>query len=135
MFTRQYRCAYNSTQTYRFDPVDGKTGSPPRKDGRRGQILAIPLQCAPYTSTVLGLTLVQKERVQSDAHGASECTFARLQRHTMQKLVNAYKANPTWANARRIMIHNNRHSFASILLSLDDQAVIGQAIIHHYKGE
>jgi hypothetical protein len=53
----------------------------------------------------------------------------------MQKLVNAYKANPTWANARRIMIHNNRHSFASIMLSLDDQAVIGQAIIHHYKGE
>jgi hypothetical protein len=52
----------------------------------------------------------------------------------MQKLVNAYKANPTWANARRIMIHNNRHSFASIMLSLDDQALLQQAIARHYKG-
>lgn len=69
---------HNSLQTYRFDPVDGKTGSPPRKDGRRGQILAKPLQCAPYTSTVLGLTLVQKERVQCDALGALQCAFALL---------------------------------------------------------
>jgi len=33
----------NSLQTYRFDPVDGKTGRPPRKDGQRGQIFATPL--------------------------------------------------------------------------------------------
>jgi len=84
---------------------------------------------------VLGLTLVQKERVQSDALGHWSALSHCIGDLLMQKLVNAYKANPTWANARRIMIHNNRHSFASIMLSLDDQAVIGKAIMHHYKGE
>ena len=53
----------------------------------------------------------------------------------MQKLVDAYKANPTLDNARRIYRHDLKHAFASIVLCLDDQALIQQAIARHYKGE
>lgn len=63
-----------------------------------------------------------------------ECTFALLGDLLMQKLVDAYKANPTLENARRIYKHDWKHAFASIMLSLDDQALIQQAIARHYKG-
>ena len=53
----------------------------------------------------------------------------------MQKLIDAYKANPTLDNARRIYRHDFKHAFASIMLSLEDQALIQQAIARHYKGE
>lgn len=53
----------------------------------------------------------------------------------MKKLLDAYKADPSLANARRIYMHDWKHSFASILLGLDDQALIQQAIARHNKGE
>ena len=53
----------------------------------------------------------------------------------MKKLLDAYKANPTLDNARRIYRHDFKHAFASIVLGLDDQALIQQAIARHYKGE
>ena len=53
----------------------------------------------------------------------------------MQKLINAYKANPTLANAKRVFMYDWKHAFASIMLSLDDQALLQQAIARHNKGE
>ena len=53
----------------------------------------------------------------------------------MKKLLDAYKADPSLANARRRYMHDWKHAFASIMLSLDDQALIQQAIARHYKGE
>ena len=53
----------------------------------------------------------------------------------MKKLVDAYKADPSLANAKRIFVHDWKHAFASIMLSLDDQALIQQAIARHNKGE
>jgi hypothetical protein len=52
----------------------------------------------------------------------------------MQKLINAYKADPSLDNARRLYRHDWKHAFASIMLSLDDQALLQQAIARHYKG-
>ena len=53
----------------------------------------------------------------------------------MQKLINAYKANPTLANATRLFRYDWKHAFASIMLDLDDQALLQQAIARHNKGE
>ena len=53
----------------------------------------------------------------------------------MSKLIEAYKANPTLANAKRVFMYDWKHSFASIMLSLDDQALLQQIIARHNKGE
>jgi hypothetical protein len=53
----------------------------------------------------------------------------------MQKLINAYKANPTLENAKRVFMYEWQHTFASIMLSLDDQALLQQIIARHNKGE
>ena len=53
----------------------------------------------------------------------------------MQKLIDAYKANPTLANATRLYRHDWKHDFASMMLDLEDQALLQQAIARHKKGE
>lgn len=53
----------------------------------------------------------------------------------MRKLLEAYKANPTLANAKRVFMYDYKHAFASILLMPADQAVVQQAIAHYNKGE
>ena len=53
----------------------------------------------------------------------------------MQKLINAYKADPSLENAKRLFRHDLKHAFSSIMLSLDDQALLQQAIARHNKGE
>jgi hypothetical protein len=53
----------------------------------------------------------------------------------MKKLLNAYQANPTLANAKRVFLYDWKHSFASIMLGLEDQALLQQIIARHNKGE
>jgi hypothetical protein len=53
----------------------------------------------------------------------------------MKKLLDAYKANPTLENAKRVYRHDFKHAFASIMLGLDDQALLQQIIARHNKGE
>jgi hypothetical protein len=53
----------------------------------------------------------------------------------MSKLIAAYQANPTLANAKRVFMYDWKHSFASIMLDLEDQALLQQIIARHNKGE
>lgn len=53
----------------------------------------------------------------------------------MKKLLDAYKANPTLANAKRVFLYDYKHAFASIMLGLDDQALLQQVIARYNKGE
>ena len=53
----------------------------------------------------------------------------------MSKLIAAYQANPSLANAKRVFLYDWKHSFASIMLSLEDQALLQQIIARHNKGE
>jgi hypothetical protein len=53
----------------------------------------------------------------------------------MKKLLTAYQANPTLANAKRVFLYDWKHSFASIMLDLEDQALLQQIIARHNKGE
>jgi hypothetical protein len=52
----------------------------------------------------------------------------------MKKLLDAYQANPTLANAKRVFMYDWKHAFASILLSPADQALL-QQIIARYNRE
>ena len=45
----------------------------------------------------------------------------------MQKLIDAYKANPTDMNALKLAHHAKKHPMASCLLSVADAALIGKA--------
>lgn len=53
----------------------------------------------------------------------------------MKKLLDAYVANPTLANAKRVFLYDWKHAFASIMLSPADQALLQQIIARHNKGE
>lgn len=53
----------------------------------------------------------------------------------MRKLLEAYKANPSFANAKRLFMYDYKHAFASILLMPTDQAVLQQAIAQYNLGE
>jgi hypothetical protein len=53
----------------------------------------------------------------------------------MRKLLDAYKADPSLANAKRVYLYDWKHAFASIMLGLDDQALLQQIIARHNKGE
>jgi len=53
----------------------------------------------------------------------------------MQKLINAYKADPSVANAKRVFMYDWKHAFASIMLNPADQALLQQIIARHNKGE
>jgi hypothetical protein len=53
----------------------------------------------------------------------------------MKKLLTAYQANPSLANAKRVFLYDYKHAFASIMLSLEDQALLQQIIARHNKGE
>jgi hypothetical protein len=53
----------------------------------------------------------------------------------MKKLLTAYQADPSLANAKRVYLHDYKHAFASIMLSLEDQALLQQIIARHNKGE
>ena len=53
----------------------------------------------------------------------------------MRKLLDAYKADPSLANAKRVFLYDYKHAFASIMLSLEDQALLQQIIARHNKGE
>ena len=54
---------------------------------------------------------------------------------TMRKLLDAYKANPSFANAKRLFAYDYKHAFASIMLMPADQAVLQQAIAQYNLGE
>ena len=45
----------------------------------------------------------------------------------MQKLIDAYKANPTDMNALKLAHHAKKHPMASCLLSMSDAALIDKA--------
>jgi hypothetical protein len=53
----------------------------------------------------------------------------------MKKLLTAYQADPSLANAKRVFLYDYKHAFASIMLDLDDQALLQQIIARHNKGE
>jgi hypothetical protein len=46
----------------------------------------------------------------------------------MQKLITAWKANPTIQNAEKIAVYNRKHPMAIILLTSSDQTLIASAI-------
>jgi len=53
----------------------------------------------------------------------------------MSKLLIAYQANPTLANAKRVFMYDWKHAFASIMLNPADQTLLQQIIARHNKGE
>jgi hypothetical protein len=53
----------------------------------------------------------------------------------MKKLLTAYQADPSLANAKRVFLYDHKHAFASIMLDLDDQALLQQIIARYNKGE
>jgi hypothetical protein len=53
----------------------------------------------------------------------------------MQKLINAYKADPSLANAKRVFLHDWKHPFSSIMLNASDSHLLGLIIARHNKGE
>jgi len=75
------------------------------------------------------------ERVQSVAPRAMECAFALYGDLLMRKLLEAYKANPTKENAKRVFMYDWKHAFASVLLFPDEQALLQQIIARHNRGE
>lgn len=48
----------------------------------------------------------------------------------MEKLLAAYTAAPTDANARKIANHNRRHPFAAVMLVPSDNATLTMALDH-----
>ena len=53
----------------------------------------------------------------------------------MQKLINAYKVDPSLVNAKRVFLHDWKHAFASIMLNADDARLLQVIIARHNKGE
>ena len=53
----------------------------------------------------------------------------------MQKLINAYKADPSLANAKRVFMYDWKHAFASIMLNAEDARLLQVIIARHNKGE
>ena len=53
----------------------------------------------------------------------------------MRKLLDAYKDDPSLANAKRVFLYDWKHAFASVLLNPADQALLQQIIARHNKGE
>lgn len=47
----------------------------------------------------------------------------------MQKLIDAYKANPTAKTAARVLAHADKHPFSTLLLSSADQKALEQAAL------
>jgi hypothetical protein len=52
----------------------------------------------------------------------------------MQKLINAYKANPTLANAKRVFIHDHKHAFSCFMINAEDSALLRQIIARYNAG-
>lgn len=48
----------------------------------------------------------------------------------MTKLLTAYRANPTFANARKVRAYERSHSFSVCLLSREDADLVADAIHH-----
>jgi hypothetical protein len=48
----------------------------------------------------------------------------------MNKLLNVYRASPTFKNAQKIRAYERKHSFSVCLLSPEDQALVANAIHH-----
>lgn len=48
----------------------------------------------------------------------------------MEKLLAAYTAAPTDANARKVANHNRRHPFAAVMLVPTDSATLTAALDH-----
>jgi hypothetical protein len=48
----------------------------------------------------------------------------------MQKLLNAYRANPTFKNAQRIRAYERAHMMSLCCLSVEDQNMVATAIHH-----
>lgn len=46
----------------------------------------------------------------------------------MKKLIDAFKANPTYDNARKVWSYNRSHPMASCLISAEDNAVLDECI-------
>ena len=52
----------------------------------------------------------------------------------MQKLIDAYKANPTLANAKRVFMHDHKHAFSCFMINSADQALLQQIIARYNAG-
>lgn len=48
----------------------------------------------------------------------------------MEKLLAAYAAAPTDANARKVANHNRRHPFSAVMLVPSDSATLTTALAH-----
>jgi hypothetical protein len=46
----------------------------------------------------------------------------------MQKLIDAYRAAPSDKAAARVLKHYDKHPFAGLLLSRDDQALVARLL-------
>jgi hypothetical protein len=53
----------------------------------------------------------------------------------MSKLIAAYQANPSLANAKRVFMYDWKHAFASIMLNADDARLLQVIIARHNLGE
>ena len=52
----------------------------------------------------------------------------------MFKLLTAYRANPTLANAQKIQLYVRKHPMACVLLTPEDAAFLSNVIHHATKG-
>lgn len=85
--------------------------------------------------TLQVITPRRPERVQSDALGHWSALSHCIGDLPMRKLLDAYKADPSLANAKRVFLYDWKHAFASVLLSPADQALLQHIIARHNKGE
>ena len=47
----------------------------------------------------------------------------------MQKLLNTYRADPSFANARKLRAYERAHPFASCMLTREDDELLNNAIL------
>lgn len=52
----------------------------------------------------------------------------------MQKLIQRFRNNPTDANARAILAHNDKHPFAFILLPAEDKVLVAKLLCYEAVG-
>jgi hypothetical protein len=52
----------------------------------------------------------------------------------MNKLLTAYRANPTFKNAQKLRAYERAHMMAVCMLSRDDQNLLADAIYHANQG-
>lgn len=52
----------------------------------------------------------------------------------MTKVLNAYRTNPTLANAQKVRAYERKHPMAACMLTREDADLLADAIHHSNKG-